>query len=271
MSTITHELKLPRKPQNWFWYSDLHEKHLHQKTYNILIDHALSLQEDQRNLILGGDFLDLPFLMPKGQAFQTWAKRSDGADMYFLPLWEDEIKWGNEKLDELQSVFRNIIFMNGNHDNPRADVYREMYCPAGYKEHFYIGKALNLEKRGIGEIAYGDWLNFGPDLTLTHGIAHGASAAARHYLLGRGRSVIHGHLHKFQKTPFPVRGTTQYVYSMGCGSTKNPHYIKNIDNDWENGYGSFIMMPDGSHYVFQHEIKNDMLVLPDLTIIKGER
>lgn len=269
MSTITHELKLPKIPQNWFWYSDLHEKFLNKPTHNILIDHALSMPEKDRNLFIGGDFLDLAHLMPKGAKFQEWAKRSDGADMYFLPLWENEIKWGNEMLDELQSVFRNIIFMNGNHDNPRADVYRETYCPAGYKEHFYIGKALGLQKRGIGEVMYGDWLNFGPDLTLTHGVAHGASAAARHYMLGRGRSVIHGHLHKFYKTAFPVRGRTQYVYSMGCGADLNPPYMKNIDNDWENGYGQLIMMPTGIHHVFQHEVKESEIALPDMRIIKG--
>ena len=269
MSTITHELKLPNKPQNWLWYSDLHSKYINKISWNCFIDHLLSMKREDRNIILGGDFLDLPEFMPKGPKFQEWAKRSDGADMYFLPAWEEEIKWGNETLDELQSFCNHIIFMNGNHDNPRADVYRETYCPAGYKEHFYIGKALGLEKRGIGEILYGDWLNFGPDLTFTHGVAHGASAAARHYMLGRGRSVIHGHLHKFAKTPFPVRGLTQYVYSMGCGANLNPGYIKNIDNDWENGHGQIIMMPDGTHYVFQHEVKNGKLVLPDMRIIEG--
>lgn len=269
MSTVTHELKLPKVPQSWLWISDLHEKHLHQQTFNCLIDFALTLPVSDRNLIIGGDFLDLAHLMPKNPLYQKWAKCSDGADMFFLPLFEEETKWGNEKLDELQSVFRNIIFMNGNHDNSRADLYRETICPAAYKEHFYIGKALNLRERNIGEIMYGDWLNFGPDLTFVHGVAHGASAATRHYMLGKGRSVIHGHLHKFQKTPFAVRGTTQYVYSMGCASTKSPNYMKNIDNDWENGFGQVVMMPDGTHYVYQHEIKNNELVLPDMRIIKG--
>jgi hypothetical protein len=269
MSTITHELKLPSKPQNWFWISDLHEKALNKATYNIFISHALSLPECDRNLIIGGDFLDLAHMMPKGAQFQSWAKRPDGADMYFLPLFEAEIKWGNEILDELQSVFRNIIFMHGNHDNPRADVYREMYCPVGYKEHFHVGKALGLEKRGIGEIMYGDWLNFGPDLCFTHGIAHGASAAKKHYMLGRGRSVIHGHLHHFSVDSFPVRGITQYVYSMGCMANLNPMYIKNIDNNWANGYGNLHMMPTGIHYVYNNEVKDNKLITSDGKVWEG--
>ncbi len=269
MSTVTHKLNLPGQAQNWFWFSDLHEKSLNKPTYNILIAHALSLPEKDRNLILGGDFFDLAHMMPKGALFQSWAKRSDGADLYFLPLFEAETKWGNEILDELQTVFRNIIFMHGNHDGPRANVYREIYCPAGYKDHFHVGKALNLEKRNIGEVQYNDWLDFGPDLTMTHGMAHGASASKRHYMLGRGKSVIHGHLHHFDITAFPVRGNTQYVYSMGCGADLNPNYIKNTDNNWANGYGNFIMMPDGTHYVYQNEVKNGILVLQDTRIIKG--
>ena len=256
MSSVIHQMALPKAPQRWAFATDWHEDTLNIPTFNIFIQYMLSLPKDQRNVILGGDFLNLNFLMPKGAEFQSWVKNPLGCDTYFLPLWEKETRWGNEKLDELQSVCNNIIFLHGNHDNPRADVFREKYCPVGYREHFHVGKALNLEKRGIGEVMYGDWLDVGPYLSFCHGMAHGPSAPKRHFMLSGGRTVVHGHLHHYECTAFPVRGDTRYVYSMPCMADLNPAFIKNIDNNWANGFGDILLMPDGSHYIDVYIVKN---------------
>lgn len=266
---IIHELKLPKQNQMWFIQSDWHASNLHIPTYNISINHALSVPEEHRNLIIDGDFLDTPYFMPKDDGFQQWVKRQDGVDNFFLPMWEEEVKWANEKLDELQSIYKNIIFINGNHDNPRVDLFREKYCPAGYKDHFNLGMKLNLEKRGIGEIKYGDWLDFGSQLAITHGSAHGTSAHKKHFEMSGGRSVIFGHIHHYECRTFAVRGHSRSVWSLPCMAGLNPQYIKNLDNNWQNGYGTLLMKPSGDFNFYGHIVKDGELLLPDGQVIKA--
>lgn len=274
MSTRIHELKSPKEPQMWFVASDWHYTGLHLPTFNVLIKHALSVPLEHRNLIINGDFLDLAFLMPKKSEFQQWVNRKDGVDNYFLPLWEEEIKWGNDTLDALQCVFKNIIFIHGNHDNPRADTFREEYCPIGYKEHFHLSDKLNLLKRGIGEVLYGDWLDImprdggGSHLAITHGSAHGATAHKKHFEMSGGRSVIFGHIHHYECKTFASRGHSRSVWSLPCMAGLNPHYIKNLDVNWQNGYGTLYLKPSGDFNFYGHIVKDGELLLPNGEIIK---
>lgn len=267
---MIHNLKTPKEnPQLWFVASDWHSFHLHLPSFNILIKHALSVPVEHRNLIINGDFLDTAYFMPKNSEFQQWASRKDGVDNFFLPMWEDEIKWGNDTLDSLQVVFKNIIFINGNHDNPRVDLFREQYCPIGYKEHFYLERKLNLDKRNVGSIKYGDWLDFGHELAITHGSSHGASAHKKHFEMSGGRSVVFGHIHHYECKTFAVRGHSRSVWSLPCMAELNPNYIKNLDVNWQNGYGTIFMKPCGNFSFHVHIIKDGQLLMPNGDIIKA--
>lgn len=258
---ITTELKLPKQPQMWFCASDWHSHHLHTKCFEILIKHALLLPKQQRNLIINGDFFDFAEFMPKSPLFQQWKDRKDGIDAYFLPAYENEIKWGNDTLDAIQTVFNNIIFIHGNHDGPRVDHFVERFCPSGYKEHFNINRDLNLIKRGIGYVGYNDWLDFG-HLSITHGMFHGPTAHKKHFQACGGRNVLFGHIHTAKCETFFSRGLSRSAWSLPAMCKLNPEYIRNSETAWQNGYITFAMRPDGNFNLNTHLIIEDQLILP---------
>lgn len=264
---MVQTLKTPKTdPQLWFIASDWHGKHLHKSSYNILINHALSLPIEHRNLIINGDFIDTAYFMPKNSDFQQYKDRKDGVDVFFLPEWEEEVKWANEILDELQSVFKNIIFINGNHDSPRVDLFREKFCPVGYQEHFHLEVKLGLLKRGIGSIGYNDWLDFGK-LSITHGMYHGSSCHKKHYEACGARNVLFGHVHSSECKTFTVRGESRSAWSLPAMCELNPHYIKNAETNWQNGYATVFMKPSGDFNLNIHLIFNNELLLPSGEVV----
>jgi predicted phosphodiesterase len=265
----TQVLKTPKdKPQCWFVASDWHSFKLFMTALKILIAHALLLPYEERFLIINGDFLDLAFLMPKSSEFNHWKDRKDGVDVFFLPEWEAETKWGNDMLDYLQTIFKHIIFINGNHDNPRVDIFREQYCPIGYKEHFHLGKALKLQERNIGELNYNDWLDFGK-LSITHGMYHGSTCHKKHYEAAGSRNVLFGHVHSSECKTFTVRGESRSAWSLPAMCELNPHYIKNAETNWQNGYATVHMKPNGNFNLYIHTIYDNELILPDGRILKA--
>lgn len=264
---ITHVLKTPKEhAQMWFFISDLHSHHLDPKSFNILLKHSQLLPKKQRNLIIGGDFLDMAYFMPKDPGFQYWKDRKDGIDSFFLPQYQDEIKWGNDTLDSLQVIFNNIIFMHGNHDGPRVEMFLSKYCPDGYKPNFNIDRDLNLERRNIGSIQYNDWLDFG-ELSVTHGMYHGPSALKKHYMACGGRNVLYGHVHSAECATFAVRGESRSAWSNPAMCRLNPSYIKNAETCWQNGYSTINMKINGKFNLTTHLIFDGDLLLPTGEII----
>jgi hypothetical protein len=252
----------------WFIAGDWHYDQLHIPSFNILIKHALSVPKEHRNLIINGDFVDFSFLMPKNPDFQTWANRKDGVDNFFLPEYEKEMKWANDTLDALQTVFNKIIYVFGNHCKARVDLFLEKHCPVAYKPNFDFIKDLGLIRRKIGWIEYNDWLDIG-NLTITHGMTHGSTCLKKHYELSGGRNVVFSHVHTAECKTFASRGVTRAVWSLPSMARLNPHYIKNSDVSWQNGYGTFTMKPNGNFNMNIHLVIDDELCLPDGKIIKG--
>lgn len=261
-------LNLPKKPQLWFIAGDFHSYSCHKPSYNILLSHARMLPKEHRNLFINGDFVDFACFMPKNPDFQTWVSRKEGCDNYFIPEYEKEVNWANETLDELQEVFENIIYIQGNHCSPRVDLFRENYCPAGYKDNFHFIRDIGLAKRKIGWVNYNDWLDFG-NLTLTHGMAHGSTCLKKHYELSGGRNVVFNHVHTAECKTFSSRGVTRAVWSMPSMASLNPHYIKNADTNWQNGYGTVSMKPNGNFNIHTHLIIDNELCLPTGEVLKG--
>jgi predicted phosphodiesterase len=266
---MTETLKTPKKdPQLWFVASDWHSFNLHQPSFNILINHANTLPKSQRNLIINGDFLDTPYLMPKSSDFKMWRDRKDGVDNFFLPEFEKEIRWANDTLDAIQSFFNHVIFIHGNHDGPRVDNFRENFCPVGYKEHFNLNKPLRLYERNIGSIGYNDWLDFGK-LSITHGMYHGSTCHKKHYEAAGSRNVLFGHIHSSECKTFTVRGESRSAWSLPAMCGLNPHYIKNAETNWQNGYATVFMKPCGNFNLNIHLVFDGELLLPSGEIIRG--
>jgi UDP-2,3-diacylglucosamine pyrophosphatase LpxH len=235
MNKVT-KLALPKKGviNSYFVASDWHDYHASEAAVNILIKTALKIPRSKRRLLILGDFLDLAELMPRNPDYKKWIKRTDGMEEYFLPAIERAFEWGNRTLDRLQKVFNEIIFFEGNHD-ARLRIFREGNCPPPYKDYFYLTSGLNLVHRKIKVIYYNNWLDIG-NVSLCHGAYCGPSAIKKH-VEACGRSVIFGHVHKFETKPFIRRGDTVQGWSTPCMSTLAPEYLKNRENDWVLGFG----------------------------------
>jgi hypothetical protein len=237
---------------------------------NILLKHAETVPPEFRNLIINGDYLDAPFLMKNKDDFKKWFKRAEGIVDYFIPNAEEEIESGNNLLDTLQKTFTSIIFVMGNHDWRYLwfkDLIKKTH--GEYSENFNITTKLKLHERGIDHVLYNDWLDWGSELSITHGMYHGSTCHKKHYEACRGRNVIFSHVHYYECKSFRVRGDTIYSMSLPAMCRLNPEYIKNSETNWSNGYGLIIMRPDGKFNFNVFNIWDNKLVLPDGKVIKG--
>lgn len=251
----------------YFVASDWHSFHLNPSCLSILLQHAMHHEDKKRSLIILGDFLDFEFLMKKKDSYKKYIGRSDGIDSHFLPLYQEEIQVGNLILDVLQKVFKEIIFVMGNHDKPRVDGFL-IDCPLGYQHNFNMVRDLKFLERGIKIVVeYNNWLDIG-NISLTHGMFHGVSALKKHYLASRARSVIFGHIHHDNEECFMVRGYTTKVFSLPAMCDLNPDYIRNSETNWTNGYRTLYVKPSGDFNCYSHTIWNDELVIDGGVILK---
>jgi len=232
-----------------------------------MIQHAKMFPKKDRKLIINGDFLDVEHLMKGQESFKKFASRADGIEDFFLPESEAEFNWGNERLDELQKIFSEIIFISGNHDW-RYDWFKESkHCPSAYAANFDLRVQLALGPRGIKFVQYNDWLDIG-NFAVTHGAFHGTTSHKKHYE-ACGKSCIFGHIHKNEVKSFAVRGETKTVWSLPAMCDLNPAYMKNLPNNWDNGYATCHMRYNGSFNMHTHVIIKGETVFPDGTIIKA--
>ena len=204
--------------------------------------------------------------MKRGDNFKKYIQRSEGMEDYFVYETEKEFTWGNEILDHLQKLFPQIIFIEGNHDW-RFKWFMETHSPAAYRHNFCLPTQLQLKKRGISHIHYNDWLDIGK-LSITHGMWHSTTALKKHYESAGGRSVIFGHLHKFECKSFQSRGETRQAWGLPAMCTLNPEYLKNTENNWTNGFGLINMKSNGSFNYNTFQIWDNELVWTDGKVIK---
>lgn len=244
---------------------DWHERALNVPTYNIL----KKVLKDLKNptLIINGDFIDAPYLMFKQPAFKKWHARGfEGVEEFFIPEVDKECEWANVILDELQPLTKEIIFVIGNHDW-RIDQYGEKFAPTAYRHYFNLTERLNLRKRKIRLVGYNNWLDIG-QVSITHGQFHGATAHKKHFDACGGRSVIFSHIHKFECKPFPVRGDTRTAISLPAMCDLNPEYMKNMDNNWSNGFGTLSFL-NGNFHTSVLNVWNGRLITPLGKVYEG--
>lgn len=246
--------------ESWIIAGDWHSHHLHKPSFGILKAFSVDkYAKKNRNLIINGDFFDFPFFMSKNEDFKKWINRVDGIEEFFLGAFKDEIDWGNKMLNELQDLFNNIILIWGNHDTPRVNNFLAQ-CPKEYHHNFNLNSALELDKRGIKTIEYNNWLDIG-DLSITHGMYHGPSAAKKHYEASGGRNVVYSHVHQYEVKPFTSRGKTRQAVSLPAMCELSPHYIKNSDNNWSNGFGEINFKTNGHFNLQVYQIWDDALIV----------
>lgn len=236
---------------------DFHSRHLHLPTFKAMIKYSKAL--DDPWIILNGDVLDFAFFMPKNDGYKKWIKREDGIDEFFLPEFKSECSVVAKMLDVLQRHFSRVVWISGNHDTPRVAKFLPN-CPFEYRPHFDIKKELELEKRGIPLLEYGDWLDITPALTITHSNWHNATCLKKNFE-ACGKNVIISHVHRHEVKAFITRGVTKYATSLPSMAYLNPEYMRNSENNWANGFGELNLY--GNEYsLYTHLWKGKSMILP---------
>jgi len=271
-SVKIHRVKLPKKNELDFYFvtGDWHSEHYSRPTFEMMLQHAQKLPKKNRKLIINGDFLDCPEFMTKFLGAIKMETIRSNMEYIYMPAAEREYEWGCLIFEQLLEVFlpENIIFGLGNHDW-RLENFMELYAPKIYKPYFNIDLGLKLSERGIRIYKYNDWLDIGK-VSITHGMYHGMSAGLRHYN-ACGHSVIFNHVHQFTARSFVRREDTVIAWSNPCMSTLAPEYTKNAENNWSDGYGVLAVRSNGmfNYNVFLNV--NNQIVLPDGTVLSGNK
>lgn len=265
------DLKLPPKSSDihtYFIAADLHAHKLHVPTFDIMCKHADLISSPA--LIINGDLFELEYMMKRDPNYAKWKNLSGNMDEFFIPKWEEEISFINRILDEAQKHFVKIIFLLGNHSQPRIDEFLRDVCPLAYRGNFSIEDKLKLKQRNIPMINYNDWLEIG-DMRLTHGEFSGVSALKKHQAMSSSKSVVIGHIHKLSMMPFRQVDGTNHAWSLPCMSELNPHWLKSKSNDWDLGY-AILQVKSTGKFNFYPVINNDNdVILPCGKRIKSER
>jgi UDP-2,3-diacylglucosamine pyrophosphatase LpxH len=238
---------------------------LNDKVFQLMLKYGKLLPPEDRAIIIGGDFLDAPFLMERKKEFKE-ALKAKAFEEHFIPLAEEEILIGNSMLDAIQEVFPKVIFMQGNHDW-RYGWFKDNCCPHAYKHNFDLELQLKLKERGIPVIEYNNWLDVG-NMSITHGMFHGSTHCKKHYEASGGRNVIYGHVHHHECKSFMSRGHSKKAWSLPAMCDLNPEYMKNKDSNWTNGFASMHMKCNGNFNLYIHEMYDEKIVLPSGIILK---
>jgi hypothetical protein len=257
----------PKKGQYDYYFlaSDWHSHHLSQSSYSILKQHAKIVPKQSRKLVIVGDFMDCEHLMGKPHELRKTGRDTDRLESDIIPKTEAEFLWANETLDELQKIFSEIIFVEGNHDW-RYRNFIKNYVTIPYRHNFDYEFQLDLKARGIKTIYYNDYLDIG-ELSITHGMFHGRNHNTQHFM-ATTRNIIYGHVHHHNCTSFFHRGNARKAWSLPAMCELNPIYIKNRDVNWSNGYAFVAMKPNGNFNLHIHEVFDNELILPNGKLLR---
>jgi predicted phosphodiesterase len=252
-------------PQNGFRtkiiFSDVHALYSHRPALNILKQVIQSYGKSKVDIIINGDLADVDYFMGRNEQYQTWIQRKDGVEHFFEPEYQKEMVWLNEFFDEFRPLVTNCDYLLGNHEFRWENALHSL--PHHSHHLFNYKKDLNIDKRKINVYQHNSWLDYGPNLTFTHGHSCSTTALKKHYELSGGRSVIYGHVHDFGVKSFQVRGDTHQVISLPCLSTKNPGYLKGAENNWSWGFMVLNMKANGVFHWNVYQVWDDELILPN--------
>ena len=201
---------------------DIHYPYQDKKSIDILTDITEDLQPD--TFILGGDSLDFNCISffnngkPRRVANQTLGKDYKGFQMNILDKIENVLPSNCKK-----------VFIKGNHEN-RIEIYKDYY-PNVADGIIEIENNLNLDDWKI--IEYNNYYKINKDTIILHGIYHNEYHSKKH-LDTYGCNVYYGHNHNYSvySRQTPVDKTPKRAISIGCLCNLNPHYRKDMPNNW---------------------------------------
>lgn len=212
---------------------DAHLKETAGKDYMAIKPFIKEISPDR--IILLGDFMDVNSL----SAWDYDKKRPMEGRRY-----KKEINCANRELDFLQKNSKDIVYLEGNHEdrvNRYLDKNPEM---EGMIE---IQDQLRLKERGIKWVKMNDLYKLGR-MYFTHGMFTNKYSAQKH-LQTLGCNICYGHQHSTQTAMQNMKMQKPYVaYALGTLGDKKPDYLKNRPGNWINQFAMFYWNPKSGDF-----------------------
>lgn len=220
---------------------DVHAPYHHKSSWNLMMRAAGKWKPDI--VVQMGDFLD-------GYPVSRYAKNPLRPQ-----LIDDEIKVGNQLLDQLDSLgAKEKHLVMGNHDQRLAD-YVQNNAPA-LTNIVRFEDLLHLKSRGWKVTSYRDHLKLGK-LYLTHDTGSAGRTANLKALDAYQGNVGIGHVHRLSVTyESNIKGESHMGLSVGwLGDAKSADYMNKVGKRyWATGFATAILRPDGVVHTRLHPI-----------------
>lgn len=214
-----------------------------------------------------------------------WVQLGDLGDFDFISKYTKENlralngktwKWQydpiNQFLDEQQEIYGDgteYTILEGNHDYRVECVIDRMPELEGLVE---LPIQCDLEGRGIRWVrswSEGEIFKLGRAF-FTHGAFHNINHT-KSTVTKYGHSVFYGHTHDIMETPWERYGDDDTIVarSMGCLCTYKMKYMRGRPTKWQQGFGIFYILPDGSFTYYTPRIIQHRFVGPDGRVYDG--
>lgn len=190
-------------------------------------------------IIIGGDMLDLPYLMKSKQV---------NVDVQAKGNWEADVQIANKELDYWQKYSPEVQFRQGNHEFRLEAAAEEMPRMA---DSLDLAQRLRFKERGIRYSREVDKPIRLGKLSVTHGwywnIHH-----TKKTLMEYGGSVVYFHVHKFQSFSKVLQATSYEIqaWSIGCLCDKQPAYVRGRPTGHQNGFGIVNVSDSGNFNLY---------------------
>ncbi len=230
---------------------------------------AIQFLRPHRVVILG-DWLD-------GAAFSSHGFNSvkDACPPEFL---EHEVEPCRKFLDEIQKYCKELIFIEGNHEN-RVERWAANHGarlgPDIFKlispQHLLGIKTNGKKRKNFYWVPYTDRLShfaITPDLWAIHGWSTASYAAKVHQQRAVSVSVVFGHVHRAQSYARrdPVSNRILKAWSPGCLSELQASYMNQTVSDWVHGFSIVWVGSDPLDWTeYSVTIQNGRAIMPDGT------
>lgn len=161
-----------------------------------------------------------------------------------------EIEVLKKELDFLQTHSKEVIWLEGNHEN-----WVEQYLDRNPESEGFLEytEALKLKDRGIKWVPHNKLLKVGK-LYMTHGRYVCKYHAAKH-ADKIGGNVVYGHTHVRQTHGASRELVTEYAaWGLGCLCDKKPDYLRGKVGNWMHQFAILFVASTGDFNLYPVDI-----------------
>ena len=222
------------------------------KTWEVVKQYARGKRWDE--IIIIGDFLDFNCISSHNKENLRSVEGQRIAKDYAV---------GNKILDEIQSICKKVILIEGNHEYRMARLIDLYPALEGITE---VEKGLRLKERGVKYIKFwskGELYKVGK-ATFGHGLYTNDNHAKKH-VTHYGENFFYGHTHDVQSYSQTLRGKNKTIVgqSLGCLCKYDLPYMRGRPSKWQQAFAVFYFRDNGFFNYSMIRIFQNSFIGPD--------